>query len=73
MEAAAGTMLHAADTRPLGLATEEMFAASWPERGCDVLIRRSDQRDAQPAREPIEAGLNTLPEVTWRNSQLIAR
>ena len=42
IEAGVGTMLHAADTRPLGRATEEMFAASWPERGCDVSFRRSD-------------------------------
>lgn len=65
MEAAVGTLLHAADTMLLGRATYEIFAASWPERGSDDLF--ADRINSMPKL----VASNTLPEVTWRNSRLI--
>lgn len=67
MQDAVGGLLERADTMLLGRATYEIFAASWPECGSDVLF--ADRINSMPKL----VASRTLPAVTWRNSRLLGR
>jgi dihydrofolate reductase len=66
MRDAVGRLLDRADTMLLGRATYEVFAATWPERGSDVLF--ADRINSLPKL----VASRTLEHVGWNNSRLLS-